>query len=358
MEHPPLNGLPLVDSHLDLAENVTLFGRDLTLSVAEIRDLEKRTARQATVSLPELERGGVAVAFATVTAGFLSDDVGEDFEPESAIYHTPEEAEAQALTQIELYENWEKQGRLRLLKSVDDLDSHLRSWQDDRKPGLVMLMEGADPIVHARDLPEWWGRGLRMIGLTFGDTKYGAGVGGGSSTFKPGGLTPEGFELLAQMAELGFIWDISHLAEEGVWQGLELGFPRVCASHANARALTPTDRHLSDEVIRAVAERGGVIGLVLYNGFLDPRWKRDQAISLNEHLRRHADYMANLGGWDHVGIGSDLDGGFGLEESPSEIDTVADLYKVGSVVPAEVREAVLSTNWLDFLRASLPQTSQ
>ncbi|MBI4642047.1 MAG: membrane dipeptidase [Candidatus Tectomicrobia bacterium] len=359
MERLSLNHLPLVDSHLDLAENVTLFGRDLTLSAAEIRAIEKRTTRQSTVSIPELERGGIAVVFATVTSGFLAEDVGEDFEPQSAIYHTPEEAEAQALTQIKLYENWEKQGRARLLKSVNDLDHHLQLWKNDRKPGLVMLMEGADPIVHVRDLSRWWQRGLRMIGLTFGDTNYGRGVGGGSPTFKQGGLTAEGFELLGQMAELGFIWDISHLTEEGIWQGLDLKFPRVCASHANARALTPTDRHLSDEVIRAVAERGGVIGLVLYNGFLEPRWKQDQSISvtLNEHLRRHANYIANLSGWNHVGIGSDLDGGLGLEESPLEIDTVADLYKVGSVVPAEVREAVLSTNWLNLLRSSLPQTS-
>ena len=348
-----------MDSHLDLAENVTLFGRDLTLSAAEIRTVEKRTAGQATVSLPELERGGITVAFATVTAGFLAEDVGENFEPRSAIYRTPEEAEAQALAQIRLYEGWEKRGRARLLKSVNDLDHHLRLWQNDRKPGLVLLMEGADPIVHVRDLPGWWKLGLRMIGLTFGDTKYGTGVAGGSPTFKPGGLTPEGFELLGQMADLGFIWDISHLAEGGVWQGLDLEFPRVCASHANARALTPTDRHLSDEVIRAVAERGGVIGLVLYNGFLEPRWNQDRSLSvtLDEHLRRHANHIATLAGWKHVGIGSDLDGGFGLEESPLEIDTVADLYKVGSVVPVEVREAVLGTNWLDFLRSSLPQTS-
>jgi membrane dipeptidase len=161
------------------------------------------------------------------------------------------------------------------------------------------------------------------------------------------------------MAEVGFIWDISHLAEEGVWQGLDLKFPRVCASHANARALTPTDRHLSDDVIRAVAERNGVIGLVLYNGFLEPRWKQDRSISvtLDEHLRRQADYIAKLCGWNHVGIGSDLDGGFGLDASPVEIETVADLEKAGAVVPSEVREAVLSSNWLNFLRAFLPQDS-
>jgi len=213
--------------------------------------------------------------------------------------------------------------------------------------------------VHVRDLARWWQRGLRMIGLTFGDTRYGIGVGGGSATCKPGGLTSEGVALLGHMAELGFIWDISHLAEEGIWQGLDLQFPCVCASHANAQALTPTNRHLSDAVIRAVAERSGVIGLVLYNGYLEPRWRQDKSISvtLHEHLRRHANYIAHLSGWKHVGIGSDLDGGFGLEESPVEIDTVADLYKVGSVVPAEVREAVLSTNWLNFLRASLPQAA-
>lgn len=359
MERSSSNNPPLVDSHLDLAENVTVFGRDLTLSVAETRASERRATRQATVSLPELERGGIAVAFATVTAGFLAEDVGENFEPGSAIYNTPEEAEAQALAQIRLYEGWERVGRARLLKSVNDLDHHLRLWKDDRKPGLVMLMEGADPIVDLRDLPRWWRRGLRMIGLTFGDTNYGTGVGGGSPTFKQGGLTREGFELLGQMADLGIVWDISHLAEEGIWQGLELGFPRVCASHANARALIPTDRHLSDEVIRAVAERNGVMGLVLYNGFLEPRWRRDESLSvtLDEHLRRHASHIAALVGWEHLGIGSDLDGGFGLEESPLEIDTVADLYKVGSVVPAEVREAVLGANWLDFLRSSLPQSS-
>jgi membrane dipeptidase len=154
-------------------------------------------------------------------------------------------------------------------------------------------------------------------------------------------------------------WDISHLADEGIWQGLDLKFPRVCASHANARALTPTDRQLSDAVIRAVAERGGVIGLVLYNRFLEPRWSQDKSlpVTLDEHVRRHANYIASLCGWEHIGIGSDLDGGFGLEVSPLEIDTIADLRTVGSVVPTEVRAAVLSANWLNFLRSALPPTT-
>jgi membrane dipeptidase len=351
--------LPLVDSHLDLAENVTLFGRDLTRSAAEIRALEKRTSRQATATLPDLQRGGVAVVCATVTPGFLAADVGADFEPRSAIYRTSAEAEAQALSQIALYEKWEREGRIRLLKSIRDLEDHLHLWQADRKPGLVLLMEGADPIVRVQDLPRWWQRGLRMIGLTFGDTRYGTGVRGGSTAFRHGGLTTEGVALMHEMAAQGFAWDISHLAEEGIWQGLDMGFPRVCASHANVQALTPTDRHLSDEVIRALAARDGVIGLVLYNGFLEPRWRTDRTISvtLREHLRRHAEHIARIAGWQCIGIGSDLDGGLGLEESPQEIDTVADLARVGDVLPAEVREGVLSTNWLRFLRAALPRTA-
>jgi membrane dipeptidase len=359
MKRPMSEVVPIVDGHLDLAENVTIFGRDLTSEVNSIRTLERRSSKQAMVTLPELERGNIAVAFATVTPGFIAEEVGDDFEPESAIYRTPEQAEIQAMSQIDLYEQWDKEGRIRIIRSVDDLENHLQLWQMDRKTGLVLLMEGADPVVEIPDLPRWWQRGLRIIGLTFGDTQYGAGVAGGSSTFKQGGLTPKGAQLLHSMAELGFIWDISHLTEEGMWQGLDLDFPHVGASHANVQALTPTNRHLSDNIIRAVARRAGVIGLVLYNGFLEPKWEEDHTIevSLGNQLRRHAAYIADLTDWSHVGIGSDLDGGLGLEESPVEIKTVADLGKIGDVVPPEAREAVLGGNWLRFLRRSLPQHS-
>jgi membrane dipeptidase len=348
--------LPLVDSHLDLAENVTLFKRDLTLSVAEIRASENRTSRQATVSLAELVRGGVAVAVATVTAGFLEADVPVGAVPRSALYTTAEEAERHALEQVAVYERWAREGRVRLLRSLVDLKDHLTLWQQDLTPGLVLLMEGADPIVDVRDLPAWWRRGLRMIGLTFGDTRYGMGVAAGSSTFKRGGLTREGHALLSAMAETGLAWDISHLTEDGVWDGLIGEHPLVCASHANARALSPTDRHLSDDVIRAIAEHDGVIGLVLYNGFLDPDWNSHRAteVTLRTHLRRHAAHIARLTGWNHVGLGSDLDGGFGREESPAEIDTVADLYRAGVAVPARARARFLGGNWLRFLKSSLP----
>jgi membrane dipeptidase len=350
------NDAPLVDGHLDLAENVTLFGRDLTTSVAEIRAKEGRTEKEATVSLPELERGGVAVVCATVTPGFKVDDVGEDFEPHSAIYYTPEQAEAQALAQIALYEQWERQGRVRLLKSVRDLDDHLSLWKGDRKPGLVMLMESADPIVNVRDLPRWWERGLRIIGLTYGDTAYAAGVPGSGTRRNQGGLTALGMDLMERMAALGFTWDISHLADEGIWQGLEMDFPRVCASHANARAIVHTERQLEDDAIRAVAGRGGVIGLVLYDGFLDPRWRMEPGVrvTLGDQVRKQAEYVASLAGWEHVGIGSDLDGGFGKQETPEEIDSEADLYKIAAVLPPEARVPVLGRNWLNFLRASLP----
>jgi membrane dipeptidase len=353
-EQPRLQ-VPVVDGHLDLAENVTLFGRDLTKSVAEIRGAERRTAAQATVSLPELERGGIALAIATVTAGFLEADVGPGFQPRSALYSTPEEAEANALEQIALYRSWESEGRVRVIASAGDLEHHLHLWRADRRPGLVLLMEGADPIVRVDDLVDWWMQGVRIIGLTFGDTRYGSGVTGGAVR-EEGGLTGDGIALLGRMAELGFAWDVSHLTEQGVWQGFEVGFLRVCASHANARALARSPRHLRDPVIRAIADRDGVIGVVLYNGFLDRSWLTDRSIpvTVDAAVRRHISHIAEIGGWACVGIGSDLDGGFGREESPEEIDTVADLHTVGSVVPTEARESVLGENWLRFLRFALP----
>ena len=128
---PAASPVPIVDGHLDLAENVTLFGRDLTKSIEETRADDRH--RGATVTLPELERGGIAVAIATVTAGFLAADVGHDFEPRSALYATPEEAEAHALEQVALYERWQDEGHVRLVKSAAELERHLDLWRTDQE---------------------------------------------------------------------------------------------------------------------------------------------------------------------------------------------------------------------------------
>ncbi len=353
-DHP----VPIVDAHLDLAENALFHGRDLTLTASELREQEKRTQHQAMATLPELRRGGIAVVFGTLFAGTPYGDATPERRTRPGVYSTLQEAEANALAQIELYEEWERQGWVRLIKSAADLEHHLELWALDRTPGLVILMEGADPIVSVDDLPKWWQRGVRIVGPAWGDTKYAAGVAAGSTEPKQDGLTAEGVALLEAMAGLGFIWDIAHMSEAGVRRGLDLKHPHVCASHANARAVTPTNRHLSDDVIRAIGDREGVIGLTLYNSFLDPRWKEDKSTPITlDAARLHAEHIAAIAGWSVVGIGSDLDGGFGLEETPEELDTAADLHKLGLVAPETHREVVLGGNWLRFLRRSLPAGS-
>ena len=354
-----IKNIPIIDGHLDLAENFTIFGRDLTKELCLIRESEKRSKNQITVTLPELKKGNVAIVFATVTPGFQSRDIGKVILPKTAFYNNYQEAELQAMSQIDLYEKWEKQGLVRIIKSTDDLDDHLQLWKTDQVTGIVLLMESADSIVEIKDLSKWWQRGLRMIGITFGDTKYGAGVAGGTTEKKTKGLNKQGIELLQNMSEMGFIWDISHLTETGIWQGLNLGIQKVFASHANSQSLMPTNRHLSDSIIKEIIQRGGVVGLVLYNGFLDMEWKKDHqlVVSLENQFKLQAEHIAKLTSWKNIGIGSDMDGGFGKEECPREIDSIADLYKVGDVVPTEFREDVLSNNWINFLKRSLPKRS-
>jgi membrane dipeptidase len=265
-------------------------------------------------------------------------------------YTTPEEAERQALDQLELYERWEAEGRVRVVRSRGDLDDHLAIWSPGGAVGIVILMEGADPVVAVDDLDAWWARGVRIIGPAWGRTRYSGGSGA------PGGLTAEGRELVAAMRERGVILDASHLAEEAFWEALAAGAHAVIASHSNPRALVPGDRQLSDDMIRAIGAADGMIGLVLYNAFLDPAWRDDHAVpvTVDRQVRAHAAHVAALAGWERVGIGSDLDGGLGLEESPAELDTVADLALIGEVVPEGARDGVLGGNWIRLLRRALP----
>lgn len=336
---------PIVDGHLDLAFNATR-GRDLTLSAHQLRALEP-TGDRATVTLPELERGGVALAMATLFAEPADSPLARP----GTGYEAPEEAQRLALEQLAVYERWEAEGRVRIVRDRASLEAHLGRWQRDSRVGLVVLMEGADPIVSPDDLPAWWARGVRAIGPAWRGTRYSGGTGA------PGALTPAGRELVAGMRELGLILDLSHMADEAIADALAAGAGRIMASHSNARALTPTDRHLTDDAIRAVGERDGVVGLVLYNKFLEPRWSREDRrvpVSLADQFRRHAEHVADLVGWERVAVGSDMDGGMGADENPVELDTVADLGRIAEFVPEGAKSGVLGANWLRFLRSALP----
>jgi membrane dipeptidase len=346
--------VPIVDAHLDLAYNVVDVGRDLTRSAAELRARERRATEQVTATLPDLRRGRIAVVFGTIFTTPADRDLGPAVpgggvgEPDHGGYRTAQEAEAMGLAQLGVYEGWARDGHVRLLADRAALSAHMRAWPGDGVPGLVVLMEGADPIADPAALAGWAVRGLRIVGPAWATTRYAAG------TDEHGPLTPLGRELIAAANDLGVAIDLSHLAHDAAREAVELA-DRVAATHVHPHALVPTDRQVPDDVLAAVAARGGVIGITLVNHFLAPDWETSgERVTLAGHWAGHAAHVASVVGWEHVGIGTDLDGGVGLEESPVEIDTVADLHRIGDAVPPEWRAGVLGGNWLRWLEATLP----
>ena len=219
--------------------------------------------------------------------------------------------------------------------------------------GMLLLMENADPISKPTELYEWVNGGLRIVGPAWRGSRYAGGTG------EPGPLTALGRGLLGEMQRLGVILDISHLAEESFWQALDLFTGPVIASHANCRVFTPTDRHLSDEMIRALIARDAVIGTVLANKFLDPAWAPGAPLPLNVVIR-HIDHICELAGdATHCALGSDFDGGFGAESTPDGFDSVADLSKIADTLSAHGYtsadiESIMGGAWLRLLRRSLP----
>jgi membrane dipeptidase len=346
---------PIVDAHLDLGFNAVDRGFDLTASVAERRRVERRTHEQATTALPDLVRGGVALTLATIFAQPRGRDLGAAVRTSTAqridipMYETPEEAHAIGSAHLDLYERWRDAGLIRIVTSQGELSRHLEQWSRDRVPGFVLLMEGADPIVAPSQLEEWFARGLRVVGPAWTSTRYAGGTGA------PGPLTPLGRELIREMERLGVILDVSHLAEEAFWDATELA-TKVVATHAQPQALAPTDRHLSDAMLERVAGRGGVVGLTLVSEFLDGDWTVEgpRRVTLGDQWLRHAEHVAERIGWERIGIGSDLDGGVGVDECPDEIDSVADLGRIGDVVPERERAGVLGGNWIRCLARWLP----
>lgn len=351
----------IVDSHLDLAMNSLDWDRDLLLSAHATRELEagmEQKGRGAgTVGLPDMRRGKVALSSATVIARVAW--------PGSNVtgYRTAENAYGHAMGQLAYYRLLEAQGQVRLILTRGDLKDHLRQWQEplhgEPPLGFWISMEGADPILSPEHVHHWWEAGLRMASLChYGLSAYSHGTG------MPGPLLPAAYLLLREMQAVGMILDVSHLADEAFFQALDAFDGRVAASHHNCRALVPGDRQLTDEQIRLLIQRDGVIGAALDAWMIVPDWVKGvtqpSAASMADYVD-HIDHVCQLAGnARHAGIGSDLDGGYGREQTPHDLDTIADLQ----IVPELLRrkgyaeadiELIMHGNWIRLLCETLPE---
>ncbi len=357
----------IVDAHQDLAWNVLTFERDYTLSAAETRARERgkdapRFNGDTLLGWPDYQRGRVGIVFSTLFAAPIRRRLGEW---DVQCYSGFSEALRRYQTQLDVYHRWadDHPDKFRILYSQADLQNHLAEWEVETATppvGLVILMEAAEAVGSPSELDEWWERGVRIIGPAWAGTRFCGGTG------EPGPLTKEGYELLEGMADLGFTLDLSHMDEKAVLQSLDAYAGPIIASHANAIALLEdidSNRFLSDRVIHGLIERDAIIGVVPFNKFLLAGWQeRDgrQLVTL-DRLVAQIDYICQIAGdAKHVGVGSDFDGGFGLQSTPVDIDTVADLEKIAPLLikkgyTEEDVAAVLGQNWIEHLVTHLPK---
>jgi len=361
----------IVDAHEDLAWNMLTYGRDYTRPVAETRRLEQGTPTvekngDCLIGWPEYQRGRVALVFSTL---FAAPQRSVEGDWDKVIYSNAEEAHKEYWNQLQLYRRLadSKPDHFRLIRNLKDLDGHMAGWENPARTenpvGLLVLMEGADGIRTPDELAEWYEAGLRLIGLSWAGTRYAGG------TRDPGPLTDDGRRLLKAMAEFNFSLDLSHMDEASALEALELYEGPIIMSHSNCLALLPgfeTNRHVSDRVIRGLIERDGVMGVVPLNSFLKTGWKRQNGSRREEVpldvVAAHLDHICQLAGdAQHAGIGSDFDGGFGLQSVPPEIDTIADLHRL---IPLLIERGysesdaldILGRNWLNFLHSNLPES--
>ena len=347
------------DAHLDLAMNAMEWNRDLRLAISDIRDREthlsdKPDRGKNMVSFPAMRAGNIGLCMATQIARYVK--------PGNTLpgWHSPEQAWAQTQGQLAWYRTMESQGELAQIKNLVQLEKHLDLWSkpsDNKRPiGYILTLEGADSIVNFDYLEKAYQEGLRAIGPAhYGPGTYAYG------TNASGGIGKKGKALLKEMERLNLILDVTHLSDESFWEALDSFNGPVWASHNNCRSLVPHQRQFSDDQIKALIQRGAVIGVVLDAWMLVAGWQK--GISLPAEMGAgissaidHLDHICQLAGnASHVGIGSDLDGGFGKEQSPADMDTIADLQKFVPMLqerdytPSDI-EKIMHGNFLQFLR--------
>jgi len=346
----------IVDAHLDLAYNA-LRGRHV------LRPALEQTPEPddiPTVGVPDLHAGGVKLICATIFAEpSLNGKPG---------YRDATEAHAAGWAQLQWYLDREKDGIFSIVRSRADLHKSLEgfngaSWSgahtltdQSHLPPLpaIILLEGADPIRSPDDVPMWFNAGVRIVGLSWKQTRYAGGTGA------PGPLSHDGVAIIKALDAVGMIHDTSHLAEESFWQLLHLTRGPIIASHSNCRSIVPTDRQLSDEMIRAIIARGGVIGINFFDRFLLPPNEKRRA-TLDDVIA-HIQHICDLAGnCNHVAIGTDMDGGLGRDQIPQEIVTSADLPKLADALQhwgfdSNAVANIMSDNWRRFFAGNLALT--
>lgn len=357
-----------IDTHLDLALNALEWNRDLRRDVPAIRQAEqgltdKPDRARGTVSLAALRRGQTGLVVATQLARYNETDTHLP----GAGWNSPPQAWAMTQAQRAWYEAMEADGWMRLITNRQALTEHVALWFNvnvpaDQKPiGYVLSLEGADSLVNLSYLEKAYAYGLRAIGPAhYGTGRYAPGTG------LSGPLTPLGRDLLREMDALGMILDVTHLTDEGFDEALSLYTGPIWASHHNCRALVPHQRQLTDEQIRRLAERGAIIGGCLDAWMLKPGLtqrvpfqSRQFGVTLDT-LIDHFDHICQLTGTArHCAIGSDLDGTFGIEQSPADLDTIADVQHLRGLLArrgysADDIEGIFYGNALRFLQNALP----
>lgn len=358
-----MNPVFIIDAHLDLAMNAIEWNRDLSRPLAEIRQREtnmkdKPDRGKGTVCLPELRKGKIGLVVATQLSRYTP--YGSSFPG----WHSPQQAWAMTQAQLAWYREMEAIGEMVQISDLTGLEKHLALWNDSSvadvtKPvGYILSLEGADSLVDVHYLEKAHAYGLRAVGLShFGPGRYAPG------TKMTGSITQKGIELLKEMDRLRMILDVTHLTDEGFNQAMELYQGPVWASHHNVRKLVPNQRQLTDAQIMRLIERGAVIGGMLDCWAMDIRfidtvsdpWQLDIRL---ENLVDHWDHICQLAGNSlHVAIGSDLDGIFGLEQSPWDMDSIADLQKYQSILSKRGYKEdditnIFYENWLRFLRSA------
>ncbi|MFT4032782.1 MAG: membrane dipeptidase [Siphonobacter sp.] len=350
----------IIDAHLDLSMNAMEWNRDLRLPVAEINAREaglsdKPDRGKATVSLPELRKGNVAVVVATQIARYVA--------PDNPLpgWHSPQQAWAQTQGQLTWYKEMEAAGEMVQITNLDDLENHLMIWNDrtpnDQKPvGYILSLEGADSIVTLAHLERAYHTGLRAIGPAhYGPGRYAQG------TDATGFMGKTGQALLKEMERLNIILDATHLCDDSFWEAMDHFNGNVWASHNLCRTLVNHNRQFSDEQIRELINRNAVIGGALDAWMMVPNWVRGQStprgMNCNlEVLIDHLDHICQIAGNSlHIGIGTDLDGAFGREQCPYDLETIADLQTIPELLTkrgytADDIQNVMHHNWLRFLR--------